>query len=57
MFPLIFAWTNDWVHNRDTGDLRRHRGHYDVTTMIVYVIDLTYVSEKVFSRIFYEISQ
>ena len=25
--------TNDWVSNRDTGDLRRHRAHYDVTVM------------------------
>ena len=21
---------NDWVNNRDAGDLRRHRAHYDV---------------------------
>ena len=24
---------NSWVNNRDAGDLRRHRGHYDVTVM------------------------
>ena len=28
-----FLWTNDWVNNRDAGDLRRHRAHYDVTVM------------------------
>ena len=28
---LICAWTNGWPNNRDAGDLRRHRGHYDVT--------------------------
>ena len=28
---LICAWTNGWVNHRDTGDLRRHRAHYDVT--------------------------
>ena len=32
-FSLICAWTNDWVNNRETGDLRRHRAHYDVTIM------------------------
>ena len=31
MFPLICVWINDWVNNREAGDLRRHRGHYDVT--------------------------
>ena len=30
MFSLICAWTNSWVNNRDAGDLRRHRTHYDV---------------------------
>ena len=30
MFSLICAWINDWVNNRDAGDLRRHHGHYDV---------------------------
>ena len=33
MFSLICAWINGWVNNRDAGDLRRHRAHYDVTTM------------------------
>ena len=30
---LICAWTNDWVNNRDAGDLRRNRAHYDITVM------------------------
>ena len=34
MFSLICAWITDWVNNREAGDLRRHRGHYDVTVMI-----------------------
>ena len=29
MFSLIFAWINGWVNNREAGDLRRHRTHYD----------------------------
>ena len=35
MFSLICAWTTGWVNNRDTGDLRRHRAHYDVIVMMV----------------------
>ena len=33
VFSLICTWTNGWVSNRDAGDLRRHRAHYDVTVM------------------------
>ena len=33
IFSLICAWTNDWVNNRDAGDLRRHHAHYDVSVM------------------------
>ena len=33
MFSSICAWINGWVNNRKTGDLRRHRTHYDVTVM------------------------
>ena len=33
MFSLICVWINDWVNNREAGDLRRHRGHYDVNVM------------------------
>ena len=32
-FLWSVAWTNGWVNNRDAGDLRRHRAHYDVTVM------------------------
>ena len=34
MFSLICAWTNGWLNNRDAGDLRCHRAHYDVTMMM-----------------------
>ena len=30
MFHLICAWINSWVNNREAGDLRRHRAHYDI---------------------------
>ena len=35
MFSLIYTWINDWVNKRETGDLRRHRGHYDVIVMYI----------------------
>ena len=31
VFYLICAWINGWVNNREAGNLRRHRAHYDVT--------------------------
>ena len=33
MLSLICAWINAWVNNREAGDLKRHRAHYDVTVM------------------------
>ena len=35
MFSFICAWINVWVNNREAGDLRRHRTHYDVTLMVM----------------------
>ena len=35
MFSSICAWINSWVKNGETGDLRRHRAHYDVIVMIL----------------------
>ena len=31
---LMYAWTNGWANNRDTGDLRRYRAHEYVTVMM-----------------------
>ena len=36
MFSLMWAWINDWVNNREAGDLRRYRGHYDVSVMLIH---------------------
>ena len=33
MLSLICVWINGWVNNREAGDLRRYRTHYDVTVM------------------------
>ena len=35
MFSLICLWINDWVNNREAGDLRCYHAHYDVTVMLV----------------------
>ena len=48
MFSLICARINGWVNNRDTGDLRRQRGHFAVIVMrscCVFLVSpcLTYV--------------
>ena len=40
MFSLICAWINGWVNNREAGDLRRHRAHYDVTVMKYWNINI-----------------
>ena len=37
MFYLICVWINGWVSNREAGDLRRYRAHYDVTVMYFVV--------------------
>ena len=34
MFSLICVWINGWVNNREVGDLRRYRAHYDVIVMM-----------------------
>ena len=36
MFSLICARINDWINNREAGDLRRRRAHYDAIVMIIW---------------------
>ena len=33
IFSLICVWINGWVNNREAGDLRRFRAHYEVSVM------------------------
>ena len=40
-FPLICVWINGWVNNREAGELRRHRTHYDVIVMC-WIINVGY---------------
>ena len=35
MFLWSAPWINGWVNNREAGDLRHHRAHYDVIVMNV----------------------
>ena len=35
MFSFICVWINGWVNNREAGDLRRYRAHYDVSVMSI----------------------
>ena len=44
MFSLICVWINGWVNNREAGDLRRYRTHYDVTVMI-FAMQIVYDTE------------
>ena len=34
IFSFICALINNWVNNREPGDLRRYRAHYDVIVMV-----------------------
>ena len=36
IFSVVCTWINGWVNNREVGDLRRPRAHYDVTVMMSY---------------------
>ena len=35
------VWINSWVNNREAGDLRRYRAHYDVIVMSIRLFDVT----------------
>ena len=41
MLSLICVWINGWVNNREVGDLRRYRAHFDVTVMFLFHISCT----------------
>ena len=38
MFSLIRVWINGWVNSREAGDLRSHRGHYDISVMKTQIL-------------------
>ena len=43
MFTLICAGINDWVNNREAGDLRRHLDHYDVSVMVPKLVFVRFI--------------
>ena len=51
MFSLNYVWINGWVNNREAGDLRRYRAHYDVTVMITQTWISTYIHYKMWGEI------
>ena len=51
MFSLPCDWINGWVNNRDDGDLRRHRAHYDVIVMVHTVRALSCIVTICYSTI------
>ena len=52
MFSLICVWINCWVNNREAGDLRRHRGPYDVRVMLLMklVFDEWHITQLMISQ-------
>ena len=43
MFSVIYVWINDWVNNREAGDLRRYRAHCDVIVMNSDTVSITVI--------------
>ena len=50
MFTLICAGINDWVNNREAGDLRRHLDHYDVSVMMSWQLHDEYQTQVHFKN-------
>ena len=42
MFSLICVWINGWVNSLEAGDLRRHRAHYGVIVMPLWLQSLSH---------------
>ena len=51
MFSLICVWIKGWVNNREPGDLRCYRAHYDFTVMIHLSAFLLFVQQFVLANI------
>ena len=48
-FDVFFdlRWINGWVNNREAGDLKRHRAHYDVIVIASQLpVRYIYVAES-----------
>ena len=56
MFSLICAGINGWVNNREAGDLRRQRAHYDVIVMLIRQLQMEEIGETIFGYLNIETS-
>ena len=54
MFFFICTWIKRWVNNRETGNLGRHRAHYDVIGMFSHKQFATAVHTLIHHRYFRE---
>ena len=52
MFSLNCVWINGWVNNREAGDLRRYRAHYDVIAMYHCYWDVCVHRNSYWTRIY-----
>ena len=48
MFSLIYVWINGWINNREAGDLRRYRTHYDIIVRMLVCMTMEAVMRKRF---------
>ena len=46
MFSLICVWINGGINNREAGNLRRYRAHYDVTVMLLGISGVVVFSQR-----------
>ena len=42
IYSLICVWIKGWENNREAGDLRRYRAHYDVIVILFYGYTVPY---------------
>ena len=52
----VFFDLNGWVNNREAGDLRRHRAHYDVTVIVPWFVWSCIILAQPISQISYDIA-
>ena len=45
LWSASLIWINGWVNNREAGDLRRYRIHYDVTVMWKSIVTLVFTKK------------
>ena len=45
MFSLICVWINDWLNNREAGDLRCNCTHYDIIVMSTTSLYVSFILE------------